>query len=218
MWFIFFLSLSLKHLNKCCFYVLYFRLRDTSSCRWFVKLHSVLIPEWVFAVFNHVVKSIGLDLLFNSVKISCMIFSSCRIKNFITWLTCFILSFVRVSVKCVFYTDPDKGRKQKCVDPSLKLFVILEVLLCSDLCILAAGGALYLLLPVNCFVVLHVQVRVAALQNLVKIMSLYYQYMETYMGPALFAVRGQHVSNCGWFHTTGLKFCLCLIGFIFCPF
>lgn len=33
------------------------------------------------------------------------------------------------------------------------------------------------------------QVRVAALQNLVKIMSLYYQYMETYMGPALFAVR-----------------------------
>lgn len=29
----------------------------------------------------------------------------------------------------------------------------------------------------------------AALQNLVKIMSLYYQYMETYMGPALFAVR-----------------------------
>lgn len=34
-----------------------------------------------------------------------------------------------------------------------------------------------------------VQVRVAALQNLVKIMSLYYQYMEAYMGPALFAVR-----------------------------
>lgn len=37
-------------------------------------------------------------------------------------------------------------------------------------------------------VVFRVQVRVAALQNLVKIMSLYYQYMETYMGPALFAV------------------------------
>lgn len=37
------------------------------------------------------------------------------------------------------------------------------------------------------------QVRVAALQNLVKIMSLYYQYMETYMGPALFAVRRQLV-------------------------
>lgn len=35
------------------------------------------------------------------------------------------------------------------------------------------------------------QVRVAALQNLVKIMSLYYQYMETYMGPALFAVKIQ---------------------------
>ncbi|XP_077866996.1 importin subunit beta-1-like [Saccoglossus kowalevskii] len=32
------------------------------------------------------------------------------------------------------------------------------------------------------------QVRVAALQCLVKIMSLYYQYMETYMGPALFAI------------------------------
>ena len=31
-------------------------------------------------------------------------------------------------------------------------------------------------------------VQVAALQNLVKIMSLYYQYMEAYMGPALFAV------------------------------
>ena len=33
-----------------------------------------------------------------------------------------------------------------------------------------------------------VPVQVAALQNLVKIMSLYYQYMESYMGPALFAV------------------------------
>ena len=32
------------------------------------------------------------------------------------------------------------------------------------------------------------QVVVAALQNLVKIMSLYYPYMESYMGPALFAV------------------------------
>lgn len=32
------------------------------------------------------------------------------------------------------------------------------------------------------------QVRVASLQCLVKIMSLYYHYMETYMGPALFAV------------------------------
>lgn len=32
------------------------------------------------------------------------------------------------------------------------------------------------------------KVRVAALQCLVKIMSLYYQYMEHYMGPALFAV------------------------------
>lgn len=34
----------------------------------------------------------------------------------------------------------------------------------------------------------HTQVRVAALQCLVKIMSLYYQYMEDYMGPALFAI------------------------------
>lgn len=33
----------------------------------------------------------------------------------------------------------------------------------------------------------------AALQNLVKIMSLYYQYMETYMGPALFAVSSERV-------------------------
>lgn len=32
------------------------------------------------------------------------------------------------------------------------------------------------------------QVRVAALQCLVKIMTLYYQYMEHYMGPALFAI------------------------------
>jgi importin subunit beta-1 len=35
---------------------------------------------------------------------------------------------------------------------------------------------------------LDTQVRVAALQCLVKIMSLYYQYMEQYMGPALFAI------------------------------
>ncbi len=33
-----------------------------------------------------------------------------------------------------------------------------------------------------------IQVKVAALQCLVKIMSLYYQFMETYMGPALFAI------------------------------
>ena len=33
-----------------------------------------------------------------------------------------------------------------------------------------------------------VHIRVAALQCLVKIMSLYYQFMESYMGPALFAV------------------------------
>ena len=34
----------------------------------------------------------------------------------------------------------------------------------------------------------ELQVRVAALQNLVKIMSLYYHYMEQYMAPALFAI------------------------------
>ncbi|XP_062518433.1 importin subunit beta-1-like [Corticium candelabrum] len=34
----------------------------------------------------------------------------------------------------------------------------------------------------------HTEVKVCALQNLVKIMSLYYQHMETYMGPALFAI------------------------------
>lgn len=39
----------------------------------------------------------------------------------------------------------------------------------------------------NYFIVIF-QVRVAALQCLVKIMSLYYTYMEHYMGPALFAV------------------------------
>lgn len=33
------------------------------------------------------------------------------------------------------------------------------------------------------------KIQVAALQNLVKILTLYYDYMEYYMGPALFAVR-----------------------------
>lgn len=49
--------------------------------------------------------------------------------------------------------------------------------------------------------------RVAALQNLVKIMSLYYQYMETYMGPALFAVRQQRRSTAVF---TRLKFLILL--------
>lgn len=35
----------------------------------------------------------------------------------------------------------------------------------------------------------NMKIQVAALQNLVKILSLYYDYMEYYMGPALFAVR-----------------------------
>ena len=34
----------------------------------------------------------------------------------------------------------------------------------------------------------NLKIQVAALQNLVKILSLYYDYMEFYMGPALFAV------------------------------
>jgi len=48
------------------------------------------------------------------------------------------------------------------------------------------------------------QVRVAALQCLVKIMSLYYQYMEYYMGPALFAVR--------------FIFCLKIISWLLCMY
>lgn len=49
----------------------------------------------------------------------------------------------------------------------------------------------------------------AALQNLVKIMSLYYQYMETYMGPALFAVRLMFVLNktLGFLACRILNFC-----------
>lgn len=43
----------------------------------------------------------------------------------------------------------------------------------------------------------------AALQNLVKIMSLYYQYMETYMGPALFAVRNRKC--CSFFKQEAMK-------------
>lgn len=35
----------------------------------------------------------------------------------------------------------------------------------------------------------NTQIRVAALQCLVKIMTLYYQYMEPYMAQALFPVR-----------------------------
>ncbi len=36
------------------------------------------------------------------------------------------------------------------------------------------------------------EVQVAALQNLVRIMGLYYQLMEAYMGPALFAVSASY--------------------------
>lgn len=38
-------------------------------------------------------------------------------------------------------------------------------------------------------------IRVAALECLVKIMSIYYQYMEDYMGAALFAVRNLQLGN-----------------------
>ncbi|RWS26108.1 importin subunit beta-1-like protein, partial [Leptotrombidium deliense] len=41
----------------------------------------------------------------------------------------------------------------------------------------------------------NIPVRVAALQCLVKIMSLYYQYMEHYMGPALFAITLQAMKS-----------------------
>ena len=40
------------------------------------------------------------------------------------------------------------------------------------------------------------QLKVAALQNLVKIMSLYYQYMEEYMGRALFPVSLPGLNTC----------------------
>lgn len=43
-----------------------------------------------------------------------------------------------------------------------------------------------------------VRVKVAALQCLVKIMSLYYQYMESYMGPALFLVSALFMSGFVW--------------------
>ena len=39
------------------------------------------------------------------------------------------------------------------------------------------------------------QVKVAAMQCLVKIMSLYYQYMEAYMGQALFAITLEAMKN-----------------------
>lgn len=41
----------------------------------------------------------------------------------------------------------------------------------------------------------NLKIQVAALQNLVKILTLYYDYMEYYMGPALFAVR-TYTRNC----------------------
>lgn len=44
----------------------------------------------------------------------------------------------------------------------------------------------------------NLKIQVAALQNLVKILSLYYDHMEYYMGPALFAV------NCPLFFNSSL--------------
>lgn len=40
------------------------------------------------------------------------------------------------------------------------------------------------------------RVKIAALQSLVKIVSIYYEHMESYMGPALFAVsQFQHLNS-----------------------
>lgn len=41
----------------------------------------------------------------------------------------------------------------------------------------------------------HIPVRVVAMQCLVRIMSLYYQFMEQYMGLALFSVGHLHLLN-----------------------
>ena len=41
----------------------------------------------------------------------------------------------------------------------------------------------------------NLKIQVAALQNLVKILSLYYDHMEYYMGPALFAVRDEKTTQ-----------------------
>lgn len=48
-------------------------------------------------------------------------------------------------------------------------------------------------------------VRVAALQCLVKIMSLYYQYMEPYMGQALFPVNLKQI------HLLNYKYCIIIL-------
>ncbi len=44
----------------------------------------------------------------------------------------------------------------------------------------------------------NLKIQVAALQNLVKILTLYYDYMEYYMGPALFAVRRPCIIYSDW--------------------
>ena len=41
----------------------------------------------------------------------------------------------------------------------------------------------------------NLKIQVAALQNLVRILTLYYDYMEYYMGPALFAVSDRYGST-----------------------
>ena len=54
--------------------------------------------------------------------------------------------------------------------------------------ITALMGLVYNIDIIVTMVMSWLQVKVAALQDLVKVMSLFYQYMEAYMGPALFAV------------------------------
>lgn len=44
----------------------------------------------------------------------------------------------------------------------------------------------------------NLKIQVAALQNLVKILTLYYDYMEYYMGPALFAVKRLAIDGFGF--------------------
>lgn len=55
------------------------------------------------------------------------------------------------------------------------------------------------------------KVRVAALQCLVKIMSLYYQYMEHYMGPALFAVSIFHPASESGLNVATFSYCCAVL-------
>ena len=67
-----------------------------------------------------------------------------------------------------------------------------------NVCFVSSQSARHFIMQVVCEATQSsdTQVRVAALQCLVKIMSLYYQFMEHYMGPALFAVSINATSLC----------------------